>query len=518
MSNNKDYIKLFVKREGKVVFGRRLSNLWLLSSVLILTFLAVAFSNASLRYLSYKMEDPFINWLNIENVSDASDYAGLAYALEDQMVRDTFNIVGYQEDYKFSYNFFNRNDEMQYLTGRFFQSLNTPLIDAILEDENVINNQKVQDIAQLDSRSIGIIMTYETLRALGYQDAPAYVDYARYSPGADSYGFRLFSGDEYAKVPIPVLGVVEKLPGNVDFITSAFFLEQDFNDYTYPFYMTNGAYASSLHFFVPEDVDKLKFIDEVLSISSSQGLELTPDDYSFYLPQIQPYKAGSYVSFLSDYGTDCFVIQNIAYAVEDKFAHLDVKRVYEFDFSDSSISQISFLSVHFSTLDNIKDFEIYAKKNFNIDVEMSQVNAKSNFNAVSVLANILSWAIVAFSLICIILYIVNLLQSYFQKVKRNIGTFKAFGIANSELIRVYVMIILVLTVAAILVSLAVVYIVQLGLPLFGLVKDQGWGYLYLWNGMTFITMGVVVLISTVTVYIVMKKLLAATPGDLIYDR
>ena len=516
--NNNDYIKLFIKREGKVVFGHKMANLWLLSAVLVLTFLAVSFSNASLRYLSYKMDDPFINWLNIENTSDASDYAGLASSLDDQMVRDSFNIVGYQEDYKFSYNFFNQKNELKYLTGRFFQSLNTPLIDAILDDENVIDNQKVQDVSQLDPHSIGVILTHETLRELGYSEAPSYIDYARYSPGANDLGFRLYIENEYAKVPIPVLGIVEKLPGNVDFITSAFFLEQDFNDSTYPFYMTNSKYASSLHFFVPVDIDKKSFSDDVIALASQKGISLTDDWKTFYLPQIRSYQQGDYVTFIGDYDIDCLDIQSIAYAVEDKYINEGIRRVFDFEFSDSYITQISFLSVHFSNLDNIKDFEMYAKQNFNIDVEMSQINAKSNFNAVSILANILSWAIVAFSIICIILYIVNLLQSYFQKVKRNIGTFKAFGISNTGLMCVYVMIILALTLASILVSIVIVYLLQLILPLLGVVKEGGWEYLYLWNGMTAMTVVIVIFISVVTVYWVMKRLLSATPGDLIYDR
>ena len=62
-----DYFRLFVKREGKVVLGKNLSNLWLLTAVLTATFLAIAFSNASLDYLSYKMDDPFINWVDIKN-------------------------------------------------------------------------------------------------------------------------------------------------------------------------------------------------------------------------------------------------------------------------------------------------------------------------------------------------------------------------------------------------------------------------------------------------------------------
>jgi short-subunit dehydrogenase len=56
------------------------------------------------------------------------------------------------------------------------------------------------------------------------------------------------------------------------------------------------------------------------------------------------------------------------------------------------------------------------------------------------MASILSAAMVIFSIVCIIMFMVNMLQSYFQKVKRNIGTFKAFGMNGNELIQVYIII------------------------------------------------------------------------------
>ena len=77
-----DYFLLFVKREGKVVLGKSYSNLWLLTAVLSATFLAIAFSNASLDYLSYKMDDPFINWVDIKNEYGEGDFYGLEYALD----------------------------------------------------------------------------------------------------------------------------------------------------------------------------------------------------------------------------------------------------------------------------------------------------------------------------------------------------------------------------------------------------------------------------------------------------
>lgn len=512
-----DYFKLFVRREGKVVLGRRFSNMWLLTGVLALTFLAIAFSNASMKYLSFKMNDPFINWLNIENTSDRSDYYGLTMALEDSSFMQKYRIVGYQEDYKFSYNFFTEDHMLRYFTGRFFQELNTPLVNAILNDENVIKGQKVASVEQIDPESIGLILTKDMLESLGYKTAPAYINYARYSPGADTLGFRLYT-DEYAVIPVPVLGVVQKLPGNVDFISSSFFLEQDFNDYSNPFYMNNPEYASSLHYFVPDDMDLAEFSESVAAVAEQNGVRLTEDDQSFYLPQIEPYKDGSFISFFPtgefDYGT----LQSISDEITSTYHGKDLTRVFDFDFTDSYVSQISFISVHFKDLDMIKEFEKLVKEDYFIEIEMSQINAKENFNAVSIMANILSWAIVVFSILCIVLFIINLFQSYFQKVKRNLGTFKAFGISNHELTKVYVLIMSATIIAATMIAFLFVYVIQILLALFNIMQDGTFNYLSVWNIKTLCATIIIWICSILTVYLVMKRLLSATPGDLIYDR
>jgi ABC-type antimicrobial peptide transport system permease subunit len=169
-------------------------------------------------------------------------------------------------------------------------------------------------------------------------------------------------------------------------------------------------------------------------------------------------------------------------------------------------------------LDSIRAFEQYANQNYGVNVEMSQVSSKENFNAVSIMANILSWAMIVFSIVCIIMFIVNMLQSYFQKVKRNLGTFKAFGINSFELISVYVLIMLAIILAAIVISLSFTWLLQILLPLFGILKDGEFNYLVLWNLKTVCSIIIVIVATVTTVYIVMNRLLKQTPGDLIYDR
>ena len=514
-----DYFRLFVKREGKVVLGKNYSNLWLLTAVLTATFLAIAFSNASLDYLSYKMDDPFINWVDIKNEFGEGDFYGLEYALDSEENKELYHYHNYQADYAYTYMFFGKAESnVQYLKCRFFQDLNTPLVEAILNEDNVVRDWRVKNLQEVSPSTIGVIITEEILIKLGYNSAPSYVDYVSYSPGADQYGFELLD-DKFARVPVPVLAVVKRLPGNVDLISSTYFYKQAWNDQTYPFNMCNSEYADNISYFVPSGLDFKKFSEALPRIAANYtDAAMNIDEYSFYSPEIIPFIDGSFVTVTcSDY-ISYEDWASVNKAILKEFEDYGLHRVFAYQFSEYALNQKTFVSVHFKDLDRIREFENFVRDNFNVKIEMSQINAKENFNAVSAMGNILSWVIIVFAIVCIILFIVNLLQSYFQKVKRNLGTFKAFGISNSSLISVYVLILAVIVFAAILMSVSAAWFAQGVLHLCGVLKDGVFDYLMLWSGKTICSIFVIVVASIYTVYAVMSKLLKSTPGDLIYDR
>ena len=515
-----DYFRLFVKREGKVVLGKNYSSLWLLTAVLTATFLAIAFSNASLKYLAYKMDDPFINWVDIKNEFGEGDFFGLEYALDSEENKDKYHYGSYQSDFSFTYMFFGKEEgNVQYLKCRFFQDINTPLVEQIINDENVIKGWKVSDLSLVDPNTIGVIITEESIKKLGFEVAPSYIDYQGYSPGADMYGFDL-TDDEFARAPVPVLAVVKRLPGNVDIISSTNFYKQAQNDYTYPLNMCNENYAQNLSYFIPSEITLEKF-NAIFNDAASEytDAKLVMDEYSFYVPEIIPFRDGSFVTMKCyDDELGYSVWMSINEAVLDKVGDDGVTRVFAYDFSTYELTQKAFISVHFEDLDMIRDFEVFVRDNFKVKIEMSQINAKENFNAVSAMGNILSWVIIVFAIVCIILFIVNLLQSYFQKVKRNLGTFKAFGISNRDLISVYVLILAAIIVAAIFMSLSVTWLIQGFLHVCGILKDGLYDYLSLWGIKTICSVVVIIVASVYTVFAVMRGLLKATPGDLIYDR
>lgn len=520
-----DYFRLFVKREGKVVLGKNLSNLWLLTAVLTATFLAIAFSNASLDYLSYKMDDPFINWVDIKN-EHTGDFRALGEALRSDENKERFHYHDYQMDFYSAYDFYGKDDDVSvYLKGRFFEDLDTDLVREILKDANVVRDWKVDDISEVDTNTIGMIITGEALAKLGYDRAPAYISYKSGIPdiaGAYEYGVAVVeetSRAVFARAPIPVLAVVSKLPGNVDFIADSYLHEQMRNGITWPFDLARSVYAETLCYFVPEEIGMENFISDVMTIAGKyMADEIEADEGSFYFPQIVPFRKGDFVTFRSYDWTGYQAWHDIDREVMETYRGRDVHRVYEYEFSDDPLPHTSFISVHFEDLDMLRDFEKYVYDEFEVKIEMAQINAKENFNAVSIMGNILSWGIIIFAIVCIILFIVNLLQSYFQKVRRNLGTFKAFGISSAKLISVYLLIMAAIVICALLMSLSFTWMLQGLMHICGILKDGVYDYLSLWSLKTAIAIIIIISSALFTVYAVMTGLLKATPGDLIYDR
>ena len=516
-----DFFRLFVKREWKVILGRSYSNLWLLVAMLTATFMAIAFSSASLKYLSDKMNDPFIKWVDIKNSYGEGDFIGLENALNDPENGERFNYNSYQSDYYFSYMFFGREENMlQYFQCRFFQDLKTDLVAAILSDDNVVNAQKVADLEALPYETTGIIITKAALSKLGYDEAPAYLDLCHYSVGADTLGFSLYD-NEFARIPVPVLGVVKRLPSNVDIISTKFFYEQENNDNTYPFNLScNRSYAESLRYFLPETVNEEDFVrslNDAAAVQSSVPFNI--DSYSFYKPEIIPFVPGRFISLVGESEEPLLPFETMAIheSILSEWGGQGVQRVFDYQFSPYEVSEKTYLSVYFNKLNNIRQFEQFVNE-FNVKIDMSQINSKENYNAVSIMANILSWAIIVFAIVCIILFIVDLLKSYFQKVKRNIGTFKAFGVSNRRMTEIYVLIVGVTMVIAIIISLLVTTLVQSSLSWAGFLKEGVYNYLDLATAKTVATVFIIIIASLATVYCVMGNLLKQTPGDLIYDR
>lgn len=513
----KEYLKLLVGRESKVVLGKGYSNLWLLTIVLIATFVSISFSNGSMIYLNEKMNDPFTNWVNIANEFGDDNFVEFKQRLDEVETQERYLFEDVQSDYYFAFTFIGENNKSYYLRCRFFERINGNLFNKILEKENVVNNCVIPR-EQLQNNTLGLVVTESTLLKLGYSldSIPAYINLLTFAENGEAYDLEIIDRNK-TNTPIPLLAVVKRLPMNMDVIGANFFYIQT-EAVDKPLNIDKEQYHRDLRYFVAE---------QSVAVFESKVKSLIPDSlqrsFEFYddpRPETITWKPGkSFRLYVGNLSTSLQAYLDINNRILSTFSDEEVVRIYDYVTSDYDMGvQTTYLSVQFSRLDSIRSFERLAKEEYNVQIEMSQVNAKENFNAVSIMASILSTAMIIFSIVCIIMFIVNMLQSYFQKVKRNMGTFKAFGISTQELIGVYILILFTIIMTAIVLALFLVWAVEIILPLFGILKDGEFSYLALWNAKTICSVLVVIASTIITVYVVMKKLLGKTPGDLIYDR
>ena len=136
----------------------------------------------------------------------------------------------------------------------------------------------------------------------------------------------------------------------------------------------------------------------------------------------------------------------------------------------------------------------------------------------------LSTFLLFFSLFAIILFLVNIINSHFEKIKQNIGTLKAFGLSNKKLIGNYISIdMLIIFLAAIVAFLIAALLGQLGLgvlifDMLDITIEKGEKCFDLINLNGLIELLLILTLSMGVVYFRLRKILLSTPGDLIFKR
>ena len=524
----KQYLRLLLAREAKEVVGRRCTNLWLLTLVLVATFTSIAFSEGSMIYLEDRMADPFTNWVSIKKESLNDDkFNNFHELLHRQENADRYDYQDVLMDQYLGLNIQGPQDgRIEYLSIRFFEHINSSILKKILDKDNVLEGCVVDSTILID-KTFGFIVTLDALKKIGFsdKDLPAYIYYLgpvseehAHDLDFDSLGLKplTLGNTQYLRIALPILAIVHKLPNNVDMVSANFFYEQyHYNDITNPFDVTTheSTYLHRLIYWVSDEVGQ----DTFSRFVSQKGTDVTVYDESEANIAMKPWKKGKMLQV--DVGGEhqpIEVFTAIDEAVSNQWNETKVQRVYQLDTEEHPSLRSDYLSVEFRSLKHIREFEAFAKK-YGISLEMELVHSLENFNAVTVMASILSAAMVIFSIVCIIMFMVNMLQSYFQKVKRNIGTFKAFGMNGTELIQVYVLILVAIVCSSVILALLITWGIQGLLPVIGVEKD-GFNYLSLWNTTTYIATFVIFLSTVLTVIFVMVRMLSQTPGDLIYDR
>jgi ABC-type antimicrobial peptide transport system permease subunit len=156
---------------------------------------------------------------------------------------------------------------------------------------------------------------------------------------------------------------------------------------------------------------------------------------------------------------------------------------------------------------------------------MSQIESKENYNFVSKLTIFISGFLVIFSVISIILFLSNVLKVHINKIKSNLGTFKAFGMSNPAIVKIYSILTMRFLFYAIFVSFFISLLIgetglfRLLFRMSGTTIDENIKYFdLLSDSKTYLALIAVILTSLIVLPWNIWRMLDKTPGDLIYKR
>jgi ABC-type antimicrobial peptide transport system permease subunit len=147
---------------------------------------------------------------------------------------------------------------------------------------------------------------------------------------------------------------------------------------------------------------------------------------------------------------------------------------------------------------------------------------KENFLFLSTITYIVAYLIIIFGSISVSLFIFNLLKMHLNKVKMNIGTFKAIGLGNNESRNIYFVIICLFVISSLimgfLLALGVGFFIDYFLASEVSVEQGVVSYFNMFTLNTVIAIIVFILSSMLVSWFTINRILSKSPGDLIYNR
>lgn len=509
MMKKNDAIKLFLDKEGKELRGKHDFNFFVLVAIFAVAIFSIGFGAASIKYLQYKMDDPFINWVDIivrQKISDKSSKMPLEQFLNDSKLRNEIQFEAPEDNYLLNIDFRHQSKPKNIqLQGRSIDS-HSSILDKILDNSNVIARRGLP----FRDEELGLIVTEATLKDLGYTEGiPAFIYLAlSFDDGAcEEIGIDAGVNGNYP-VAFPIVAVVKQLPGMNSFLFSKRFLQ-------------DCSASNKTSFDITEEDNNRALI----IVGNSSEVELVAQEMR---------KEGYLVSsekYSSSWDDNLFALTIEAEASDENapmlynrlfkdisVAHPTVTRTYEFQpIQNFVLDDPAYYSVQIKNLAKIKMFQARLYEECGIKLEMTSVDQKTNFQFVQRMGNILSICIILIAVLFICFFISFMLSTHFQRIQRNLGTFKAFGISNATLYYVYIILLLKITMFAFAIAFIFAWGCNALLNLLTKIENgYNWIEVLVWQNLLLLLLAIVA--SIIASYWVAKEKLQHTPGDLIYNR
>lgn len=530
------YKKLFLKKEGKVLFGgKRLINFFILSTILFFTFLAIGFANGSLEYLKNKMSSAFVNWITVSiPFSRAYEKKDIVNILKELNNPENKNTYSYNDVTPYVraplYIWDNKRNSFIDAEARSINFLDDSKLinEFVLNDDNLILGKKKGFDGIYD---LGLIVTQEFLKEAGYPENSNIIYCQKYLKDT------INNIERINKIPIPIRAIVKELPSKCKII---------YTDHFYNSFLAYGDNSSAFDISTKNATLEIFFKEATLENANKfkRLLEKCLGENKVFANLYSPlvsqnadtlgYTAGynfrvSFESSLENSSSTDSLERMLRKYVASSLDTTLVQRMYSYDpYQSNATPTYDEISVYFKTLDHVRDFSTYLKKEFNsknerekIEVDITKVKEKENFNFLSNVTRTISLLLVIFSTLSVCLFIFNLLRSHLSKVKMNIGTFKAIGLKDSEARNIYYKIIFYFILSSCFVGLVLASVVGYAGNKFlviSLTVEQDISYFSIFNLNTLITLLIILVSSFVISKVTIEKILNKTPGDLIYNR
>ena len=503
MKNN-DAIALFLKREWQVLVGRRYGTVALFVLTFFVAVGSVGFGSASLEYLRHKMNDAFINWVDIiANQTTGEGKTPINDFLVEQDNRKRYSYDEPEGDKVSNLTLWKKNGQEKISVARAIKP-GSRVMDKILSPENVVLKRN----GRLSENDLGVVITLDELTRLGYSkdSLPLFVYCKQGVDTATARKVSLPSRD--FRIALPIAAVVRQLP-----------LMNALNISTRLRNAFNSGKPEALDITYPSNINDLTVCIEQSEVQAFQQLAQEKGWTNYEVkPYLEAYRPLKMVT-MNDVSDDAERVR----VYNERFAEIrsrikEAERIYSFnpDYGAKDPTP-DHISVYMTSLDSIRAFQEAVQEKCGIKIEMSSIDAKENFRFVESMGGTLSWCVIAIVVLFVCVFIYFLLSSHFAKIQRNLGTFKAFGISNRTLFFVYCSLVLGIVCLSYVVAMALVAFFSGVLGLFTEVEPGfPWVTPFAWQN--FALLAVVVVAAALVTYVVSKRTFSHTPGDIIYNR
>ncbi len=494
---SKDRRRILIKSELRVLQGEGMRNIWILVSILTLTFIGLGHSIGGLKNLEKRMNNPFTRWVNLPINSSQFDISQqMQRDFESKSLRDSFlldTLSGYKRDF---IRIVDGGGEKSYsLLTRTIQT-QEPLLMEILKPSNVHSMSK-EDFSHWEEEPCWVIVKREVLELL---HGSTNLEGIEWLEVRNSY-----SSDRYFTHYFPILAVVEDLPDLVDMVMPVHLVELLTQVRDEESQFVNVSTTNKLEFMHQKRLEE-NLLEEAMGFEDSLWIEALGHE-DFVLNGINFYLHEVYLSQSFEIGEKMEIMENLL-KIPGVRRYTSYKclndQLYEMD-------RAYYLAFDFRELSHVRKLRDWVKTNYGFEISLNQVEDKENFAMMARLTLLISVLLFLLSLAGILVFIVNLLVHHFEKIQKNLGTFKAFGLSNEQLMSDYSLILMIFFGKSLGLSLLLSGLYQVASLIFD------WHYtLAHWS----IPLSIVAMLVAIRGFVInsIGTRLKKTPGDLIYQR